>query len=129
MKFKSTNDVRKWFRNLPVVKNELMLKIKFYREISEELQKTQDFEKMLERYKKGVVKLSEKLERLTKDADELLSYLEEHERLIMTARYINVIRWDFIEFKVFYSRRQAIRIHDKALEKLVGKTVGDTYEP
>ncbi len=128
MKFKSTNDVKKWLRNLPVVKNELLLKIKFYREISEELLRTDNFEEMLERYRKEIEALSDKLERLTKDTDELFSYLEEHERLIMTARYINVIRWDFIEFKVFYSRRQAIRIHDKAIEKLVGKTVGDVYE-
>ena len=122
MKFKSTKDVKKWLRNLPVVKNDLMLKIKFYREISDELEKTPEFESTLERYKKEVENLSAKLEGLVKQTDE-------HERLIMTARYINVIRWDFIEFKVFYSRRQAIRIHDKALEKLVGKTVGDIYEP
>ena len=129
MKFKSTKDVKKWLRNLPVVKNDLMLKIKFYREISDELEKTPEFESTLERYKKEVENLSAKLEGLIKQTDKLFSYLEEHERLIMTARYINVIRWDFIEFKVFYSRRQAIRIHDKALEKLVGKTVGDIYEP
>ena len=39
MKFKSTKDVKKWLRNLPVVKNDLMLKIKFYRDVIKYIKK------------------------------------------------------------------------------------------
>ena len=49
--------------------------------------------------------------------------LDDTERLVLTAKYIKAIRWDFIEFHVFYSRRQAIRIHNEAIKKLVGQEV------
>ena len=63
------------------------------------------------------------MKRLMEDVDKLFSILDDNERTVMTARYINLIRWDYIEFQVFYSRRQAIRAHDKAILKLVGQTV------
>ena len=58
-----------------------------------------------------------------KAVEGIFNSLDENERLILTARYIKMIRWDFIEFHVYYSRRQAIRVHNEAVKKLVGADV------
>lgn len=125
MTFKNVSEVKNWLRNINIVKGELKLKIKFYKELEEEFNGTAGFESSVKFYKNQVEELQEKLKRLISDTDKLFSLLDENERLVMTARYINMIRWDYIELHVYYSRRQAIRVHDGALLKLVGQTVGE----
>ena len=123
MKFNNTNEVRKWLRNIPFLKREIELKIKFYKELQNDFDTSSSFSETSEYYKSQIEELQNKMKRLMEDVDKLFSILDDNERTVMTARYINLIRWDYIEFQVFYSRRQAIRVHNKALLKLVGQTV------
>ena len=125
MVLNTVKEVKEWLRNIPIVKAELALKIKFYQELEEEFNKVEDFEKSLKYYRGQIEILQDKMETLMEDVDRLFGILDENERLVMVARYINLIRWDYIEFHVFYSRRQAIRVHDHALLKLVGQAVGE----
>lgn len=123
MKFNNVHEVKKWLRNIPILKKEAELKIEFYRDL--EKCNTPDWCKGSEYYSSQIECINKKLKTMLEDVDRLFALLDENERLIMTARYINMIRWDFMEFRVYYSRRQAIRIHDRAIEKLVGQTVRD----
>lgn len=125
MTLNNVKEVKEWLRNIPLVKAELTLKIKFYQELENEFNKVEDFEKSLRYYRGQIESLQHKMETLMEDVDRLFGILDENERLVMVARYINLIRWDYIEFHVFYSRRQAIRVHDHALLKLVGQAVGE----
>lgn len=124
MKLKNVQEVKKWLRNLEVVKKELQLKIEFYKELEDNFAKAEGLEKYRDEYRERIDKLKNSLDRQEKDIERLFSLLDESERTVLTARYINLIKWDYIEFKVFYSRRQAIRVHDKCLLKLVGQSVG-----
>ena len=121
----NVSEVKEWLRNIPQVKAELELKIKFYQELETEFNKVKDFKNSLKYYRGQIEKLQKKMEILMEDVDRLFGILDENERLVMVARYINLIRWDYIEFHVYYSRRQAIRVHDHALMKLVGQMVGE----
>ena len=124
MKLNNVKEVKKWLRNLAIVKSELELKIDFYRELSDGFNGQENLRKYREEYMKKIKELKTALNRQLADIEKLFSILTEEERMILTARYINLVKWDYIEFRVFYSRRQAIRIHDAAILKLVGKEVG-----
>lgn len=121
MILKSEEEVKKWLRQIPVLKKELELKIEFYTEIEADFEK---FNKQFsEGYRKKIDELKYKIDILLAEVDRLLDMLDDTERLVLTAKYIKAIRWDFIEFHVFYSRRQAIRIHNEAIKKLIGQEV------
>lgn len=128
MKFKNVTDVRKWFRNIAFTKNEIALKIKFYNELSEDIKDIPECKNSLKYYGEETERLQAKLKNLIADTKRLFAMLDENERSVLTARYINHIKWDYIEFHVFYSRRQAIRVHDRAILKLVGEEVSDLNE-
>lgn len=125
MVLKNALEVKKWFRNISLTKRELNLKISFYQDLAADFAKDEEFKHSAEYYRTQIAELEGRLKALMADVNRLLSCLDESEKLILTARYINLVKWDFIEFQVFYSRRQAVRIHDKAILKLVGQTVGD----
>ena len=124
MKLSNVKEVKKWLRNLAVVKKELELKIDFYHELERDFEGKESLRKHREEYMKKIKDLKNTLNRQLADIERLFSALTEEERMIMTARYISLVKWDYIEFRVLYSRRQAIRIHDAAVLKLVGKEVG-----
>lgn len=124
-KLENVQDVKRWLRNIPYVKKEIELKIKFYKELSCDFENLPKWEKYCEYYCLEIERLQKKMKTLLSDMERLFNLLDDNERLVMTARYINLIRWDYIEFQVYYSRRQAIRVHDIAIEKLVGQEVGD----
>ena len=56
--------------------------------------------------------------------DGTLEQVDPDERMILTARYVRRLLWYAMEFHVYFSRRQAIRIHNRAVKKLVGAQVG-----
>lgn len=128
MRLNDVCEVKKWFRSIPCVKAETALKIDFYNELCRDFKNTSGFEKSVEHYKNEIKALEAKLNCMISDMNRLFGLLDETERLVLTARYINLIKWDFIELKIFFSRRQAIRIHDNALRKLVGQEVGTVYD-
>lgn len=128
MRLNDVCEVKKWFRGIPCVKSETALKIEFYKELCRDFKDTPGFEKSVEHYKNEIAALEAKLNCMLSDMNRLFGLLDETERLVLTARYINLIKWDFIELKIFFSRRQAIRIHDGALRKLVGQEVGAVYD-
>ncbi len=125
MTLTNEKEVKKWLRNLAIVKAELGLKIKFYQELESDFKDSDGLKRYGEEYEKKICELKDRLDGYIRDTDRLFSLLDENEKMIMIARYIKLIRWDYIQFQVFYSRRQAIRIHDNALKKLVGHTVGE----
>lgn len=125
MKFNNAEEVKKWLRSIVHVKRELKLKMEFYRELCGDFEKAEGFEKRVLRYREEIGRLSEHLKHFIDETDRIFGLLDDAERLVLTARYINSIGWDYIEAKVYFSRRQAIRIHDTAVKKLVGQEVND----
>ena len=123
MRFENVNDVKKWFRGIVPCKREIELKLEFYRDLLNSFEKSKEFEKSVKYYKEQIEGLQKKMETIIEETERIMSLLDEGEKLVMTARYINMVKWDFIELQVYYSRRQAIRVHDGAVEKLVGQTV------
>ncbi len=76
-----------------------------------------------EYYQAQIARLQEKMKFLAADIERVLDTLDPDEKAVLTARYIRRLMWDAMEFHIYYSRRQAIRIHDRAIEKLVGQEV------
>lgn len=123
LKLDTSQKVKKWLRNIPFYKRNIELKTQFYKSLYSDFSSTSAFSKATEHYKKELDNLDNEMAQLLSDTKRLFSLLDEKERLVMTARYINLIRWDYIEFQTFFSRRQAIRVHDAAIEKLIGQEV------
>ncbi len=125
MKFTTVNDVKKWLRGLPLLKRELEMKTAFYKDLIQDSRKMGVLgEKYVKYYKSEVERLQNEIKTLTKQFDRALELLAPEERVIITARYIKQVIWNTIELHVHYSRRQAIRIHNQAIEKLVGVEIG-----
>ncbi len=130
MKFTTTDEVKKWFRNITLLKKEVDLKVKFYSELLHTalLPASGSTERDRAFYRHQAERAQKRYINCLDDTERLLSLLDADERTVLTAKYLNHISWDAMEFHIFYSRRQAFRIHDRALQKLVGQTVGeDTY--
>ena len=53
--------------------------------------------------------------------EQMLDILSRDERRVITARYIDNIRWDYIPGKVHISRRNCFRLEEKALKKICAK--------
>ncbi len=123
MRFENVTDVKKWFRGIVTCKREIELKLEFYRDLLNDFEKSDGFDKSVKYYKEQIDELQRKMAIRMEETERLMNLLDSDEKMIMTARYINLIKWDFIELQVYYSRRQAVRIHDRAVEKLVGQTV------
>lgn len=73
---------------------------------------------------KQIANLQYELLILHRDMDNILSHIPDNIKPIFTARYIRRIGWDYINLYSYYSRRQAIRLHNKVLKLLVGIEVG-----
>ncbi len=128
MKFKTAENAKKWLRGLPLLKKELELKTMFYKELLLNNRQLGTLgEKYAAYYGGQVLRLQGELKQLTLQMDRLLDLLNPDERMIFTARYLRGISWDAMEFYVHYSRRQAIRIHNQALERLVGVELGGDF--
>ena len=123
MRLNNAEEVKKWLRGIVHTKKELKLKIEFYKELCDDFDKAPGFEKRILRYREEIGRLSAQLEHFIEETDRIFGLLDDTERMILTARYINTIGWDFIEGKVYFSRRQAIRIHNAAVNRLVGQEV------
>ncbi len=125
MKFTTANEAKKWLRGLPLLKKELDLKAAFYKDLIQDNRKLGLVgEKYIAYYGGQIIRIQEELQELTKQMDRILDLLEPEERVILTARYVRGLLWDAMEFHVHYSRRQAIRIHNQAIERLVGLELG-----
>lgn len=125
MMLSNEREVKKWLQSFAVIKKELELKIRFYRDLSDEFKRIPAFKKQCDTYRGEIKKLQTQFDRHMADIERMLENLNEGERLVMVARYLNRVKWDYIELQVFYSRRQAIRIHDSAILKLIGCVVGE----
>lgn len=75
---------------------------------------------------KQIANLQYELLILHRDMDNILSHIPKNIRPILTTRYVRRIGWDYINLYTYYSRRQAIRLHNKALKMLIGIEVGFT---
>ncbi|MEE1013451.1 MAG: hypothetical protein U0L92_03955 [Clostridia bacterium] len=129
MKFSTEKEIKAWFRGLSLLKKDLEMKSSFYLELLRECQRVG---KSLSRheayYLAQIERLHEEMQQVTADTERIMDILTPEERLVITARYIKHLPWDGIEFAVHYSRRQAIRIHNSAIKKLIGQEVGpDVY--
>lgn len=125
MKFQNKEQVKHWFRSLPVLTHELKLKIDFYTELSEIVAKMRDEKrkKDLAFYLEQIDILREQLLQVSEDADQLMACLDPDERLVITAKYLRRMSWDSLECKLYYSRRQAFRIQARAFEKMLNHEV------
>ena len=129
MQLNSVEEVKKWLGSLPVMRQEMKLKIAFYQDLTQDMKKLKEAGKKHNAYYfSQIQKLEQRLRQADKDFDRMLEILEPDERLILTARYVRHILWSCIRFHVYFSERQAIRIHNRALKKLVGFTMGEEEE-
>lgn len=120
MIFKTENEVKKWLRGLPLLRKELSMRSEFFSDLVRESRKCGVGIKHEDYYIKQIDSLHEQLKILEKNIELALDLLDPDERAIISARYIKHTMWDAMEFHVHYSRRQAIRIHDRAVKRLVG---------
>lgn len=137
MTFYNTEEVKQWMRDILYTRQHLRLKIQFYQNLIEDTQQggfcfendpiqkqivSSAMEKIIntEIYRDKIAQLQKCLLYETELFDKMLDRMNGEERCIMTAKYLNGISWEHIEAYVPYCRRQAIRIHNKALKKLTG---------
>lgn len=129
----TTDEIKKWFRSIPLAKKEMELRIKFYEDLISDYARPQQRAGTEGRgtdymdpgfYQSQIETAQNRYDSILKDVDRLFELLDGDERAILTAKYLNRISWDAMEFHIFYSRRQAYRIHNRAIEKLAGQTVG-----
>lgn len=122
MQFKTTDEARKWLRGIGSTKRDLKLKIQFYEELITDSRKMGDKGKSyIDYYLKQIDELQKQLQDVVPTVEKLFEGLSPDEKMILTAKYLMNITWDAIEVYVYYSRRQAIRIHERAIKKLVGR--------
>ena len=120
MQFKTTDEAKKWLREISSVKKDLKLKIQFYEELITDSRKIGDKgKKYINYYLKQIDRLQKQLQDVVPTVEKLFGVLEPDERMVLTAKYLMNISWNAVELHVYYSRRQAIRIHDRAIKKLV----------
>ena len=129
MRFKTEEEVKKWLRGLPLLKKDLSMKSEFYSDLIRDSKKMGDRGiRHTEYYLRQVEALHEKIKILAQDVETALDTLDPEERAVLTARYIKHLMWDAMEFHIHYSRRQSIRIHDRAVKKLVNVQLkGEAY--
>lgn len=124
MKFETAEEAKKWLRGLPLLKKELQMKTTFYQELMKDSKKLgTPNEKYIGYYQAQMDRMQKEMQELTEKMEGILSKLEPDERVVLTARYIKGVLWDAMEFYTHYSRRQAIRIHNQAIERLVGQEI------
>ncbi len=124
MKFETAEEAKKWLRGLPLLKKELQMKTTFYQELIKDSKRSGiPSEKHIDYYQERIDHMQKEMRAMTEKMEAVLSVLDPDERMVLTARYMKGILWDAIEFHVHYSRRQAIRIHNQAIERLVGQEI------
>ncbi|MBQ4145194.1 MAG: hypothetical protein IJD36_01080 [Clostridia bacterium] len=125
MKFATENEAKRWLRGFPYLKKELSMKADFYQDLIRDNKKMGNLgEKYILYYAAQIVKLQNQMVRMDRQMDNIMEILEPDERMIFTARYMQNIIWDVIGLHIPFSRRQAIRLHNNAIEKLVGFEIG-----
>ena len=117
---KTENEVKKWIRGLPLLRKELSMRIEFFSDLARECKKSGTGIRHEGYYLNQIDTLHEQIKVLEKNVEYALDLLDPDERAVISARYIKNIMWDAMEFHIHYSRRQAIRIHDRALKRLAG---------
>lgn len=124
MKLQNAESVKGWLRGLPLLKKELEMRIAFYSELAKESRKVSEIgDKHLAYYLTQIERLQPRMQTVLREAEKLLDTLLPEERAVLHARYLRRYGWDAMEFQVHYSRRQAIRIHNRAIDKLIGMEV------
>lgn len=138
MKFKDSEQVKKWFRLLPLAKRELNSKIDFYTGLISDMSRVgvaderlsqmtgstyQDKLSSIDFYREQIRRCKEKYNNTIADWERLSKLLDSDEAAIVTAKYLKGTSWDAMEFVVYFSRRQCFRILNRAAEKLVGQSV------
>ena len=122
MHFKTTDEARKWLRGITSTKQDLKLKIQFYEELINDSRKMGDNGKSyINYYLEQIDKLQKQLQNVVPTVEKLFEGLTPDEKMVLTAKYLLNISWNAVELYVYFSRRQAIRIHDRAIKKLVGR--------
>lgn len=73
----------------------------------------------LERYSNEIRELQKQLSDNIKIYDSYMDCLNEREVKVMNYRYLESLAWEVIAQEMNYSKRQAIRIHDKSILKIL----------
>ncbi len=129
MKFETTKQVKTWLRGLALLNRDLEMKTGFYLRLQRDCRDLGVVARHHEAYYLDKIEeLHKRMQQIGEDVERLMECLDPEERAILTARYIKHLMWDAMEFYVHFSRRHAIRIHDRALKKLIGQEVeADVY--
>lgn len=125
MKFSTEKEVKAWFRGLTLLKRDLEMKSDFYVELLRECRRVgRSLSRHEAYYLAQIERLHEEMQEVMVDTERIMDTLTPEERLVITARYMKHLSWDGVELMAHYSRRQAFRIHNEAIQKLIGQEVG-----
>lgn len=115
--------VKKWFRGIKISVKVFGEKIDFYNDLIRISNKLQDSEKKIKLDTDYYLNQIDILKNKIRERDEILKQcfklFDEDEKNIMTYKYIKGIGWDYISMYAFFSKSQAVRIHNKAIKKII----------
>ena len=115
-------EIKKLFRGIRSTKKEMELRLAFLKDVQ-----GMDFD--TSGIEASILREYEKLEQRVRLADRMLNGLAPEERAVLTARYYEGIRWEYIEPVLQYSISQCQRIHNRAIRKLTAFSDAETAAP
>ena len=115
-------EIKKLFRGIRSTKKEMELRLAFLKDVQ-----GMDFD--TSGIEASILREYEKLEQRVRLADRMLDGLAPEERAVLTARYYEGIRWEYIEPVLQYSISQCQRIHNRAIRKLTSFSDAETAAP
>lgn len=113
-----SDEIKKIFRGIRSTKKEMELRLAFLKDVQ-----GMDFD--TSGIEASILREYAKLEQKIQLADRMLDTLEPDERAVLTARYYEGIRWEYIEPVLQYSISQCQRIHNRAIRKLMSFSDGE----
>ncbi len=113
------DEIKKIFRGIRSTKKEMELRLAFLKDVQ-----SMDFDTT--GIEASILREYKKLESRVLLADRMLDTLEPEERAVLTARYYDGIRWEYIEPVLQYSISQCQRIHNRAIRKLMSFSDGES---
>lgn len=121
MRTSEFEEVKKWLRGLRISVKTLNLKIDFYNDLIDisDNSKSSRTSLDIDYYRKEIKGIENEIKHRAKLFDRCLSILDESEKNIITLKYMKGIGWDYIPLNTYYSKTQAVRIHNSAIKKIV----------
>lgn len=115
--------IKEWFRGIRISVKTFGERIDFYNDLINISNRLKNSDKNIELDKDYYLNQIDKLKSEIQERDEILErcfeLFTEDEKNVMTYKYIKGVGWDYISMYAFFSKSQAVRIHNKAIKKII----------